>query len=590
VLDNLEHLRGVESVVADLLIGETVVIATSRASLRLSAERELQVDPLPEDAAVELFVSRAAAVGRAVASDEVTAAVCRRLDNLPLAVELAAARSKLLSPSALLSRLDAALPLLTGGVSDLPERQRTLRATIEWSHDLLDVDLRTAFRRLSIFRGSFTLDAAEAITGAGLDQLEALLDQSLLKPLGGERFFQLETIREYAREQLAEAGETDQLGLEHAHHYLRQLREYESHVRGARRGALLSWFDEEEENLRAAVDRLEDLSPAEAAEAVSLLIAYWLPRNQLIEARRRVERILAAVALSDSLHGYLLSSLADCAFRSGDHEVALAAATDALALAEQAGDPETLGTALFTISMLAIDRGDFDEAWDVLTQALERGVDDPSAEALLHAGRASVAVFADRDEEARAEFQAARACFREAGDEANDVSTAIELAEFEVFVGDCDVAAAILIPALEWSRMVGDRYRQGGAACVLGFAEIGRGRQLEATVAFGEALELVVASERTNSVAFAAVLSGIAFAAGPRLAREAARLLGAAARINTEAGLVAAPRQRELRARAIEPLIQSLGVDEWTCEHAAGSTQPLEETIALALRLVDSSL
>ena len=284
------------------------------------------------------------------------------IGQLPLTIELAAARSKLLSPSALLDRLDAALPLLTGGASDLPERQRTLRATIEWSHDLLDADLRTAFRRLSIFRGSFTLDAAEAIIGAGVDELGALLDQSLLKPLGGERFFQLETIREYARVQLAEAGETDEFALQHAHHYLGQLREYKSHVLGARRGALLAWFDEEEDNLRAALDRLEDLAPLEAAEAVSLLMAHWLPRNHLIEARRRVEGILASVDLPDSLHGTLLSALAECAWRTGDHDAALAAATDALVLAERAGDRETIGAALYTISMLATDRGDFDEA------------------------------------------------------------------------------------------------------------------------------------------------------------------------------------------------------------------------------------
>ena len=227
---------------------------------------------------------------------------------------------------------------------------------------------------------------------------------------------------------------------------------------------------------------------------------------------------------------------------------------------------------------------------NVLTQALEHGADDPSTEALLHAGRATVAVFADRDEEARSEFQAARARFREAGDEANDVSCAIELAEFEVFAGNFEAAVATVTPALEWSRMVGDRYRQSGAAGVLGFAEIGRGRPLEARVAFRDALELVLASERTNSVIFAAVLSGIAFAADPQFARECAWLLGAAERINTEAGLVPAPRQRELRTRSIEPFVQSLGVEQWTLEHAAGRTQALEETIAVALRLADSSV
>src|SRR5215218_10427613 len=208
VLDNLEHLQGVAAVVAELVVGEVVVLATSRAPLHLSVERELPVEPLPDEAAAELFVSRAAAAGRQIAVDETVGAVCRRLDNLPLAIELAAARAKLLSPAALLRRLDQALPLLVSGAIDLPERQRTLRATIESSHDLLDPDGHAAFRRLSVFRGSFTLDDAEAITGADLDQFAALLDHSLLKALGDERFFLLETLREYAGERLDEAGET----------------------------------------------------------------------------------------------------------------------------------------------------------------------------------------------------------------------------------------------------------------------------------------------------------------------------------------------------------------------------------------------
>ena len=153
-LDNLEHLPGVAAVVSELLVGEVVVLATSRAPLHLSAEHELPVEPLGNEAAIELFVSRAAAAGRRLDADATVEAICRRLDNLPLALELAAARVKLLSPDALLRRLETALPLLSGGAVDLPERQRTLRATIEWSHDLLGVEARAVFRRLSVFRGS----------------------------------------------------------------------------------------------------------------------------------------------------------------------------------------------------------------------------------------------------------------------------------------------------------------------------------------------------------------------------------------------------------------------------------------------------
>jgi predicted ATPase/class 3 adenylate cyclase len=586
LLDNLEHLPGISSAVGDLLVGATTILATSRTPLRSSGERELVVDPLSDDAAVELFVSRAAASGRDVAADETVTAVCRRLDNLPLALELAAARAKLLSPTLLLQRLDAALPLLTGGSTDRPERHQTLRATIEWSHDLLEPEAQAVFRRLSVFRGSFTLDTAEAITGAGLDQLAALVDQSLLKPLGEERFFQLETIREYARERLAAAGEDAEIALRHAHHFLDQLRERDRDIFGSRRAGLLSWFEEEEDNLRAALDCLEPLATPEAAEMAALLAAYWLPRNQLIEARQRIPRIAVAPGLSAGLRARLLSALADCEARAGDHGAALSVGTEALSLAEEAGDRKTICATLYTLSLIAVDRGDLHDAENTLTRALEQGVDDPWTEALLYAGRASIGMSAGRDDEARRDFHAARAGFRAAADEANDASCGVQLAELELYVGDFDAAVATVLPALEWARAIGDRYRQGGAAGVLGFAELGRGRCAEARASFMEGLELTLASERTGSPIFAALLSGIAFAAGPGMEDGAARLLGAATRLKEEGGFVPTERELELERPFRQRLIDALGEDEWALEHAAGARQPLEETIALANALV----
>jgi len=590
VLDNLEHLPSIAPVVADVLVGETTVVATSRAPLRLSGEREFVVDSLADDAAIELFVSRAAASGREVAADETVAAVCRRLDNLPLALELAAARVKLLPPSALLQRLDSALPLLTGGGVDRPERQQTLRATIGWSHDLLDLAAQVAFRRLSVFRGSFTLDAAEAVTGASLDQFGALVDHSLLKPVGEERLFQLETIREYARERLAEAGEDTEIALRHARHYLAQLRERDRHVFGSQRGALLSWFEDEEDNLRAALDRLELFAPAEAAEMANLVAAYWLPRNQLSEARQRISRISAAASLSAGVRAPLLSTLADCEMRAGNHDVALAVATEALSLAEEVDDRKTIGATRYTLSLLAVDRGHLQDAGDTLTRALEQGADDPWTEALLHAGRASVGVSTGRDDEARSDFQAARAGFRASGDETNDASCAIQLAELELYVGDFEAAVATVTPALTWARATGDRYRQGGAASILGLAELGRGRRVEAMAAFKEGLELVLASERTGSPIFAALLSCIAFASGPGMADGAARLLGAARRLEEERGFVATRRELELEKRFEQRLVDALGADEWALAHAAGGRQPLDETIALAGAVAEDTL
>ena len=333
VLDNLEHLPGVAAIVSELLVGDVVVLATSRARLHLSAERELPVEPLPDEAAAELFVSRAAAAGASIAVDQTVTAVCRRLDNLPLAIELAAARAKLLSPAALLQRLEQALPLLASGAVDVPERQRTLRATIDWSHDLLDADAQAAFRRLSVFRGSFTLDAAEAITRADLDQLAALLDHSLLQALGDERFFLLETLRTYARDRLDEAGETADYALRHARWFLDRLHANYPDRLGARQPEIVAWYDADD-NLRAMLDRLSDAAPIEAARAAYMLHFFWRTRGAVAEEHERLRGLLARGGLPTQSRAALLVRLADVDMHVGRVDASEAAAREALALAQ----------------------------------------------------------------------------------------------------------------------------------------------------------------------------------------------------------------------------------------------------------------
>ena len=183
LLDNFEHLLAAAPSVGALLAGASGlrVLATSRSPLHLSVEREYPLDPLTPRDAETLFVERARAIGRDLEQDEPIAAICRRLDGLPLAIELAAARTKLLTPETLLERLDYALPILTGGARDAPERQRTLRATIAWSYDLLDQPSRDLFAQLSVFAGGFPLDAAEEVCDADIDRLATLVDSSLLK-------------------------------------------------------------------------------------------------------------------------------------------------------------------------------------------------------------------------------------------------------------------------------------------------------------------------------------------------------------------------------------------------------------------------
>jgi predicted ATPase len=221
LLDNFEHLLDAASEVAELLASgsSAKVLATSRAPLRVQAEREYAVDPLPDDDAMELLVQRARSVRRDFVPDGCATEVCRRLDGLPLALELAAARLRTLDTASLLDRLEHRLPLLTGGARDAPARQQTLRATIEWSYDLLSPPLRELFARLAVFSGTFSLEAAEVVTEADVDAVGAICEASLIKPIGGSRYLMLETIRELARERFVELGDSEEIRRRHAAYY-----------------------------------------------------------------------------------------------------------------------------------------------------------------------------------------------------------------------------------------------------------------------------------------------------------------------------------------------------------------------------------
>jgi predicted ATPase/class 3 adenylate cyclase len=589
VLDNLEHLQGVAAIVSELLVGEVVVLATSRAPLRLSAERELPVEPLPDEAATELFVSRAAASGRHLAVDQTVTAVCRRLDNLPLAIELAAARAKLLSPAALLQRLDEALPLLAGGAIDLPERQRTLRATIEWSYDLLDPDAQAAFRRLSVFRGSFTLDAAEAITGADLDQLAALLNHSLLKALGDERFFLLETLREYARERLDEAGETAEYALRHALWYLDRLQA--DYSVGPRKPDILAWYEAEQDNLRAMLDRLSDAAPIEAARAASLLHFFWMAQRAFAEEHERLRELLARDGLPQQSRAALLVRLSDVEMHVGQVEAAAATAREALALAEPGTEPHWLAVA--ELAFHAVHRGDTEEAVRLGRQALEEAerLDDaPRVWAIGHL--ATILMGVNRTEEARAVYERFVHEARRSGLVGWEIIGLAELGWLDLLEHDYESSRAAYAAALTQLRSRGDKYSELAALKGLGLASLGLGQRGEARAAFAEMLELALAAMRTHSAYVAGALSGVALAADPAAADRAARLRGAVAQLNSDADVVMNAYSRagdELERHFERELVVVLGEEAWEREKTAGSMMTLEQAIALAHSLSGDS-
>jgi predicted ATPase/class 3 adenylate cyclase len=589
VLDNLEHLEGVAAIVSEVLVGEVVVLATSRASLHLSTERELPVDPLPDEAAVELFVSRAAAAGRHLAADRTVAAVCRRLDNLPLAIELAAARAKLLPPVALLQRLDEALPLLAGGAVDLPERQRTLRATIEWSHDLLDRDAKAAFRRLSVFRGSFTLDGAEAVTGAELDELAALLDQSLVKALGDERFFMLETLREYARERLDEAGETPEYALRHARWYLARLQANYPDRLGARHAEILAWYDDEEDNLRAMLDRLSDAAPIEAAGAAYMLHSFWRARGAVAEEQERLRPLLARDDLVSQSRAELLVRLSDVDMHVGRVDASETAAREALALAEPGTQPRYL--ALAELAFASIHRGETEEAVRLGRQAAaEAEMFDEASRIQAMGNLAGILAGVKRTDEARALLERFVYEARRSGLVALETVGLADLGWYKLVARDYESARDAYSAVLTRLRSSANKYYEMESLRGLGLALLGLGQRVEARAAFSEMLELALAATPTHSLYVAGALSGTALGAEPEDADRAARLRGAVDQLNRDAGVVMnayLEADAELEGRFERELVAVLGEEAWEREKAAGCTMTLEQALAVARLLCD---
>ena len=333
VLDNLEQVLDAAAAIGDLLgrLPALKVLVTSREPLHVGGEHEYPVAPLREREAVALFMERATAIKPDFAYDDAIVEICSRLDCLPLALELAAARVKALSAGDLLRRLDRRLPILVGGPQDAPERQRTLRATIAWSHELLTPDEQRVFARLSVFVGGCTLEAAEEVCEANIDTIAALIDKSLLRR-EGERYSMLETIGEYAFERLDERRELEDLRRRHAEHYLGQARSVEHLIRSPQAAALLDRLEHDLGNLRAALAWLSGGDPDRP-----LQLAVWglaarlhgfgdraLKRRNLGEAARLYrESLEIGLQIEDDLQtAYCLAGLAAVAAQRGRRDLA----------------------------------------------------------------------------------------------------------------------------------------------------------------------------------------------------------------------------------------------------------------------------
>ncbi|HZA45807.1 MAG TPA: helix-turn-helix domain-containing protein [Rubrobacter sp.] len=572
VLDNFEHVLQAAPVVADLLAfcPDLVVLVTSRAPLLVRGEQEYSVPPLelpsstlspaPEEVAGSpsgrLFVERARAASPAFEltreNAAAVAAICWRLAGLPLALELAAVRARFLDPAALLSRLDQALS--AGWARDLPERQQTMSATLDWSHDLLSEPERVLFRRLSVFSGGFSLEAAEAVGASGepeavLRLLGALVEQSLVRAMpdaGGVRYGMLEPVRQYAVEKLEQSDEAEEARQRHARHYLAFAERAESRIKGHSQIEWLDRLETENDNLRAAIGWSLVMEDAQTAARFGCALGmYWVMRSRHREGRLWMEQTLASTELSAKIRGRAQWALAVCMYGSGDDQRLAAVAEEGVALCRQAndrhGEANALGIAGFAALMLA----EFDRATRLLEEALQ--------------------------------------IFRELGDGWGSSHILTHLAVVPLRRGDYPRAAGYAGEALTLSRRTGDRFAANIALNVLAQAAWMSGEHRRADHYFREALAL--AHEMRDRMDAAYCIQGLAATARARdEPRRAARMLGSANALLENTGApIRATADRGLYQRTASGARERLGEQAWIAVWDEGQAMTFDEAVAYAL-------
>jgi predicted ATPase/transcriptional regulator with XRE-family HTH domain len=569
VLDNFEHVLDAAPLLTELLADcpGLRLLVTSRAALRLRGEQRLVVPPLAAPAddvatldaattspAVRLFIERAQAVVPGFVLDPsnaaTVAAICRRLDGLPLAIELAAARAELLGPAALLRRLERRLPLLTRGVADLPERQQTLRATLAWSHDLLGSSEQLLFRRLAVFAGGWSLEAAEAVCGRGglpseevLDRLQVLVDSSLVQrlnaPTSEARFGMLATVREFAQEVLEASGEALAYRERHAWHSLTLAEEAEPHLMGADQRAWFDRLDQELDNLRAALAWARSAGHLELGlRLAGALATFFEERGHVREGCEWLETLMLGPSQSEAatylapLQARALATTAWLKLLQGDYQRAAPLAEQSLACWRQLGQAGNSSVALNTLAYVArrdgdlarhrvllqasLDlcraqgdtrgsaavlswlstqhraEGDLEGATALLEESLRlyqtTGAVGGIAYVLLHLGAVAMA----REDRARAQalFEESLGLYQSLGDRADVAYATGALAGLAAEAGELERARGLCSDAVATFRQLGDNRGLAEELRLLGRIAIQDGDDRGAAEAFAECLRL----------------------------------------------------------------------------------------------------
>ncbi|MDQ5854379.1 MAG: NB-ARC domain-containing protein, partial [Chloroflexota bacterium] len=581
LLDNFEQVLPAGPLVTDLLAaaaGLTVVV-TSRARLGVYGEWDIAIPPLAlpdlqhlpplerlsQYAAVRLFLERAQAAKAdfrvTTANAPAVAEICSRVDGLPLAIELAAARIRLLPPAALLQRLSHRLKLLTGGGRDRPTRHQTMRGAIEWSYGLLDAGEQTLFARLAVFVGGCTLEAVEAVCHAQqdlpvdvMDGVASLVDKNLLRPVEGRedapRFAMLETIREYALERLGASEEAEFVQQQHAAYYLALAEEAEPKLWGAEQGVWVARLDQEHDNIRAVLRWALEQGRAELALRLGgALQRFWIVRGYLSEGRHWLEAALAdSEQVPTGLRAKALDGAGWVAVQQQDYGKARSLLEQALALAREAQDPERVVLVLLGLGQTARLQGDLEQARAAYEESagLAREAGDQWSAAFARGNLGAIAHAEGNETRAAEQLEAGIAIYRDLGDHGLVAMGLMLLGRVTKTQGDYERSAACLRESL--SLFHEQLYQEGIAAT------------LEAS-------------------------AGLAAAEGQ--AQRAARLFGSAERLREASGSSITPFERLDVDADLAAARAQLDEATWQVAWAEGRAMSLEQVIAYALEARD---
>jgi predicted ATPase/class 3 adenylate cyclase len=601
VLDNLEHLPEAGAVIAELVAAapDLDVLATSREPLRIRGEQRLELPPLAIGDAVDLFVSRARAVCPELTVEgedrEAVRRICERLDGLPLAVELAAARAAVFTPRAMERRLTERLAL-PEGPQDLPERQRTLRAAIDWSYQLLEPVEQELFAAMSAFVGGVRVDLVEIVWGGdAVERLISLAEKSLLRRRddadGEPRFWMLETIRDFARERALAAGEYDAAVARHAEHFLALAHEAEPKLIGADQARWLDRLEDDHTNLRAALDYLTERDPMRAVMLAGDLTWFWTIRGYATEARRRLDEVLRRAPLDAPGRGLAVYGASDMAFQLHELTEARALLRQAIQLARAEGNPRLTSVALSHLARITGLLGEPESVHNLYELAITTATvadDDWALAVALNNSIFEPSVHANPERSLQRLEQAFDAVSR-TEDLFMIAIISNNIAEESLNHGDRERAATMSAKALELARRIKLRSMISSALVIQAFISLERGDIDRARPQLAEAIQTSEHYEPEPSALLLAAVAALAAASScPVLA---AQLWGASERARESIALHETPTLARLRSQW-QPVAEAQLADQaaWRQAWNQGAELTIEDALALALPTAATSL